>query len=59
MLKYYQLIQIEKDGDYAFYVTNNPSYKGKIRILLDKVSNFENAVRAERVGIDQWLERLV
>jgi len=58
MLKIWELIPINKDNEFTYYLTNREDYQGMIKISNDKVSNFESAVKDGRIDSDKWRGRL-
>ena len=58
MLKIWDLIPINKDDEFTYYLTNREDYQGMIKIPNEKVDNFEGAVKAGRIDRDKWKGRL-
>ena len=58
MLKIWELIPINKDNEFTYYLTNREDYQGMIKISNEKVDNFEGAVKAGRIDRDKWRGRL-
>lgn len=59
MLQFYELIELKRDDRFAYFVTNNIEYQGKVAIPVEKVANFEDAVRGDRLTADKWDDRRV
>ena len=57
MLKIWELIPINKDDEFTYYLTNREDYQGMIKISNEKVDNFEGAVKAGRIDSDKWRGR--
>lgn len=57
-LKIWEIIEIDKDNEFTYYLTNNKSYQGKIKIANDKVANFEGAVKNGRICESKWSDRV-
>ena len=57
-MKIWELIPINEDAEYTYFVTNNTRFKGTIKIANDKVANFRMAVKDGRIDEDKWGARL-
>lgn len=58
-LKIWEAIAISEDKEFQYYLSNNPAFGGKIKIPLDKVENFMNAVKSGGMTPAKWEARIV
>lgn len=53
-MKIHELIYLTIKKDYTIFATD--LYSGLVKIAMDKIANFENAVKSGRIDADKWDE---
>ena len=47
------------DDEHQYYASNDRRFKGVTKVLKTKVSNFEKAVKEDKVTVEIWNDKVV
>jgi len=53
------VVPIREDKEFQYYASNDRRFGGTIQIPLDKVDNFMDAVKADKITVEKWEARIV
>ncbi|RLA83964.1 MAG: hypothetical protein DRG78_02840 [Epsilonproteobacteria bacterium] len=53
------VVPIKEDKEFQYYASNDRRFKGTIQIPLEKVENFIDAVKSDKITVEKWEARII